>query len=68
MFVCYQCHLITGYYIASGVIVGCMVFAVVVLTVIIFFCCYMYQANEDHIKIDVRKYLYTIIYCLPMCT
>ncbi|XP_065882310.1 fibroblast growth factor receptor 2-like [Dysidea avara] len=40
------------YYIASGVIVGCMVFAVVVLTVIIFFCCYMYQANEDHIKID----------------
>ena len=45
-----------------------MVFAVVVLAIIIICCCYVCQANDDRIKIDVRKYvctMYIVFLCVP---
>lgn len=39
--------LLIGYYIASGAIVGSMVFAAVVLAIIIICCCYVCKAGSD---------------------
>jgi len=45
--------LFVGYYIATGVVVGCMVFASVVLAIIIICCCYVFRANrEEKLYID----------------
>ena len=46
---------ITGYYIASGAIVGCIAFAAVVLAVIVICLCYVHKEREKStIIIDVR--------------
>ena len=46
-------YTITGYYIATGVIVGCMVFAAVVLAIILICCCYVCRETEkDKVYID----------------
>ena len=50
-----------GYYIATGVIVGCMVFAAVVLAIIVICCCYVCRETEkDKLTIDeVIIFLYS---------
>ena len=59
-----------GYYIATGVIVGCMVFAAIVLAIIVICCCYVCrEAEKDKLTIDdVSCFLFvnatTLIYVL----
>ena len=45
------CSFAVGYYIATGVIIGCMVFAAVVLTIIVVCCCYVCKENNEKVTI-----------------
>ena len=62
------CDSTTGYYIASGVIIGCIAFAAVVLAVIVVCLCYVHKEREKHtIVIDVCE-IYRLYVCIVPLT
>ena len=54
------CTIVVGYYIATGVIIGCMVFAAVVLAIIVVCCCYVCKENNEKITIDDSEVIFIL--------